>query len=134
MIKEISISGFRGFGQRKTVGFALPDGEKIGSGLSIITGANNSGKTTIIEAIRAFNGNESPSFSEGRRNAKTGGVVELELLDSEENRYTIKSVAGGGSSTTKTVIRFFSHTFSSRDGRCHMSFQGIIGIKIPTCL
>lgn len=101
MIKELSISGFRGFGQRQTVGFALPDGEKIGSGLSIITGANNSGKTTIIEAIRAFNGNDSPSFSEGRRNVKTGGVVELELLDSEENSYTIKSVAGGGSSTTK---------------------------------
>lgn len=71
MIKELSISGFRGFGQTQTVKFSIPDQEHIGSGLTIITGANNAGKTTIIESIRAFNGSDSPSFSEGRRNHLT---------------------------------------------------------------
>ena len=38
MIKELSISGFRGFGQTQTVKFSIPDQEHIGSGLTIITG------------------------------------------------------------------------------------------------
>ena len=55
MIKELSINGFRGFGEIQTIVFSLPDGEHEGSGLNIITGANNSGKTTIIESIKLEN-------------------------------------------------------------------------------
>lgn len=51
MIKELSISGFRGFGQTQAIKFSIPDNERVGSGLTIITGANNAGKTTIIESI-----------------------------------------------------------------------------------
>ena len=101
MIKELSISGFRGFGQAQTVKFSIPDQESVGSGLTIITGANNAGKTTIIESIRAFNGTDSPSFSEGRRNNLTGGKVTLTLTDEESKTYSIVSVEGGGSSTQK---------------------------------
>ena len=39
--------------------FALPDNKTPGSGLTIIVGPNNSGKTTIIESIQAFNGYET---------------------------------------------------------------------------
>ena len=95
MIKELSISGFRGFGQAQTVKFSIPDQESVGSGLTIITGANNAGKTTIIESIRAFNGTDSPSFSEGRRNNLTGGKVTLTLTDEESKTYSIVSVEGG---------------------------------------
>ena len=101
MIKQIQISGFRGFGIPQIVPFAIPSAKKIGSGLTIITGANNSGKTTIIESIRAFNGNESPSFSEGRRNANTDSVIELIMESTSGNVSTIKSVPGNGSSTEK---------------------------------
>lgn len=102
MIKELSISGFRGFGQTQTVKFSIPDQEHIGSGLTIITGANNAGKTTIIESIRAFNGSDSPSFSEGRRNHLTDVKITLTLTDEESKTYSITSVAGGGSSTQKS--------------------------------
>ena len=101
MIKELSISGFRGFGQAQTVKFAIPDKKHAGSGLTIITGANNAGKTTIIESIRAFIGNDSPSFSEGRRNHMTDGKIALSLTDENDKIYTVTSVPGGGSSTQK---------------------------------
>lgn len=102
MIKEIRISGFRGFSTSQTIPFAIPNAQKLGSGLTIITGANNAGKTTIIEAIRAFNGSDSPSFSEGRRNIKTGGIVNLQVKDSSGKIACIKSMPEGGSSTQKT--------------------------------
>ncbi len=109
MIKEISISGFRGFGISQTVQFAIPKDSKPGSGLTIITGANNSGKTTIIESIRAFNSAESPSFSEGRRNVQTDGKINLTLVDDLDNNYSITSVEGGGSSTEKNRNTTFHH-------------------------
>lgn len=109
MIKEISISGFRGFGISQTVQFAMPDNENLGSGLTIITGANNSGKTTIIEAIRAFNSSDSPSFSEGRRNAQTNGKVYLTMIDEFGKEYSIKSIEGEGSSTEKSEKTNFHH-------------------------
>lgn len=111
MIYKLSISGFRGFGQVQSMTFAIPDGKTLGSGLTIITGANNSGKTTIIEAIRAFNSSESssPTFSEGRRNSQTNGKVELTLTDELGKDYTISSVEGGGSSTQKSEPFSFKH-------------------------
>lgn len=101
MIKNLTISGFRGFGEAQTIDFAMPNKAKEGSGLTIITGANNSGKTTIIESIRAFNGSDSPSFSEGRRNHHTGGKISLQLTDEEGKTYSITSLDGNGSSTKK---------------------------------
>ena len=102
MIKELSIFGFRGFGEKQTLQFALPIGQ-VGSGLTIITGANNSGKTTIIESIRAFNGHSrtSPSFSEGRRNKKANERVELVIKNEKGNECSIKTVPHGGSSTVR---------------------------------
>lgn len=115
MIKELTISGFRGFGITQTIRFALPNETTLGSGLTIITGANNSGKTTIVESIRAFNGSDSPSFSEGRRNARTNGVVELTLTDENEQVCSIASIPGGGSSTKKEgQLKFKSYIIPSR--------------------
>ena len=101
MIKQLSVLGFRGFGERQTVDFAIPDGNTPGSGLSIITGANNSGKTTIVEAIQAFNCKEAPSISEGRRNALSNGRVELTLEDVKGEKHSITSTPAGGSITEK---------------------------------
>ena len=104
MIKELSIHGLRGFGQKRTIEFAVPTGEE-GSGLTIFVGGNNTGKTTILEAIRVFNSlkDNPPSFSEKKRNAKCDdGAVHLVLHTTDDEIYEIHTIEGGGSNTTYT--------------------------------
>lgn len=53
-IKKITISNYKCYGvEPKTITFKYPNGE-FGSGLNIFVGKNNSGKSTIIEAIKFF--------------------------------------------------------------------------------
>lgn len=102
MIHTLSIHGLRGFGALKTIPFALPDGKNPGSGLTILVGSNNSGKTTIMEALRSFSceHNQPPSFSERKRNLNCeNGKVFLDLSDTDENIFSIKTSPRGGSST-----------------------------------
>ena len=64
MIKNVTIHGLRGFGKEREINFTIPNGIQ-GSGLTILVGSNNTGKTTISEAIRSFNSTKDnpPSFS-----------------------------------------------------------------------
>jgi len=101
MIKNISIHGLRGFGEERTISFAIPQEGVKGSGLTILVGSNNAGKTTILEAIRSFNcsQNEPPSFAERKRNIKCeNGTIHLKL-QTEESTYMIDTVESGGSAT-----------------------------------
>lgn len=51
-IKSICLSNFKGFiGDNHRINFKTPDGTTPGSGLNIFIGENNSGKSTIFEAI-----------------------------------------------------------------------------------
>jgi len=51
MIKKLTIKHYKGFYDKQVVDFAVPDEKKKGSGLTIIVGPNNTGKTTIIESV-----------------------------------------------------------------------------------
>lgn len=51
MLKTIQIENFLGFKKSKLIEFSFPNG-KIGSGLTIFVGENNSGKSSIFEAIK----------------------------------------------------------------------------------
>lgn len=73
-LKTLSIAGYRGFNEDCKVALAVPTNQREGSGLTIITGANNSGKSTVIEALRARSGHQTPSFSEGIRNKQADSV------------------------------------------------------------
>ncbi len=103
MIDTLTIGGLRGFGKKQTISFAIPDKIKEGSGLTFIVGANNTGKTTIAEAIRAFNcadSSQAPTFSSDKRNSKyKGGKVFLQLKDEKGKTYTIQTVETGGNKT-----------------------------------
>lgn len=51
-IKSIKLSNFKGFvGDNHQINFNTPDGITAGSGLNIFVGENNSGKSSIFEAI-----------------------------------------------------------------------------------
>jgi len=51
-IKSICLSNFKGFiGDNHQINFKIPDGTTAGSGLNIFVGENNSGKSSIFEAV-----------------------------------------------------------------------------------
>ena len=100
MITKISIHGLRGFGENKEIEFAIPNGD-LGSGITYFVGQNNTGKTTILEAIDAFNCNSSntPSFSEKKRNLNfDNGRIEL-MIEQDDVIYKLLTPSSGGSET-----------------------------------
>ena len=94
--KELKILGFRGFSQERKIEFAIPN-ENEGSGLTILVGENNSGKTSILESLRMINIAKRNSngivISEGRRNKKSNNSVKIVLI-TEEGKETILSTDG----------------------------------------
>ena len=101
MIKTLTIEGLRGFSAKQEIKFSIPDGSNVGSGLNIIVGPNNTGKSTIVEAINAFNG--QCSFSEGKRNTNSKSGVILELVDENNNNYEISTIKDGGSEADRLI-------------------------------
>jgi predicted ATPase len=100
MLTKIWIEGLRGFADKTEIAFAVPNNSP-GSGLTLLTGPNNSGKSTIIEAIKVKSGfHQSPSFHVGMRNTKTDSVsIDYEINGQIESLTTIRA----GSSETSTI-------------------------------
>ncbi|HHY08260.1 MAG TPA: ATP-binding protein [Corynebacteriales bacterium] len=95
----IEIEGLRGFAKPCRISLAAPTG-KAGSGLTILVGPNNSGKSTVIEAINAMvKRHESPSFAEGKRNIKTNRRIQISLGNERGAVRTLRTVESGGSET-----------------------------------
>lgn len=97
MLRKISIEGLRGFAEKSEIRLAIPDG-KYGSGLTLLTGPNNAGKSTIIEAIKVRSAfHQAPSFNSGMRNSRTDAVaLEYHFQDGTD---TLKSIRAGSSET-----------------------------------
>ena len=100
MIKKLSIEGYRGFGEKQEIEFAIPNG-KEGSGLTFLVGGNNCGKTSIIEALSAFNGKGSPTFSVGKRNPNSNERIEIIFTSEKDKEISISTIKEGGSETDK---------------------------------
>jgi hypothetical protein len=97
---SLEIAGLRGFAKSERIDLAIPDGS-YGSGMTILVGPNNAGKSTVVESFQAIaQSRRTPSFTEGKRNKLAGDRVELKLINSRAEIKTLATVAGGGSETT----------------------------------
>jgi predicted ATPase len=92
---QLGIHGYRSFGNRQEIHFAVPSG-KPGSGLTYLVGPNNSGKSTVIEALNALIGHNAPSLSENKRNTKTNRRVLIEIFDETGLKGGVKTAVIGG--------------------------------------
>lgn len=96
--RELAISGLRGFNSPQKLVLARPSGAR-GSGLTILVGSNNGGKSTVIEAIHylARAGLQaSTSFSQTLRNSALDRV-ELSIVRDDGTLLRLASADGGGS-------------------------------------
>jgi DNA repair ATPase RecN len=101
MIRSLTIRGLRGFGTQQQLEFGEPNGEQ-GSGLTILVGPNNGGKSTIIEALRAMASRREQSFSTGKRNVKAGENVLIRCTDTADGVHELASIIAGGSEAAVT--------------------------------
>lgn len=77
LLRSLRILGYRGFGQEQTLRFAKPNGTP-GSGLTVLVGENNSGKSGVIEALNYLRApGRNIEFAEGQRNSNTNGLTRL---------------------------------------------------------
>ena len=97
-IDWFEIEGYRGFGEKIHVDLAKPNG-KSGSGLTIITGPNNSGKSTIVEGFQALSKRVAPSFNELQRNKNTNNRLLFKIKRINGRVKELKTINDGGSET-----------------------------------
>jgi len=78
-----------------TINLAVPTGQD-GSGLTILVGPNNAGKSTILEALIAAtqSTHQSPTFSEGQRNTKA--AISIKLTDTNGEVRCLSGTPRGG--------------------------------------
>ncbi|NKS36637.1 AAA family ATPase [Rhodococcus hoagii] len=98
-LTSMTIGGLRGFSTLEKIEFAIPNGTP-GSGLTILVGANNCGKSTVIEAIRAISRGNAPSYSTLKRNVPFGDKVDILANFTGGGTRHLTSVAPGSSETS----------------------------------
>lgn len=109
-IDWFEIEGYRGFGVKIHIDLAKPNG-KLGSGLTIIAGPNNSGKSTIVEGFQALARRVTPSFKELQRNKNTNYKLLFKIKRVNGRVTELKTINGGGSETEWVEIDEKSNTF-----------------------
>lgn len=114
MYNKLKIKGFRGFSEEQVLPIAIPDHIHNGSGLTIVVGANNTGKSTIWESFRAL-GSNHVSFTEGKRNKKANNQIFLSIENTlTGDRTFLQSLSNGGSETEKNNQNFSCFSLPSR--------------------
>lgn len=105
-ISALTFRGLRGFRSEARLRLAQPTGE-VGSGLTIVVGANNAGKSTVWEAFDALarKSKSDVSFSEGRRNRSTPGGVHIQIDRADGSAYLMRS---RNSDTSETVAEWLA--------------------------
>lgn len=122
MFTSLSICGLRGFATAQTVAFAVPNG-KDASGLTVLIGPNNAGKSTVIEALRALTQNDAPSFAQGRRNRVAGDQINIVAKLTNGDEVSLKSTEPGTSECIRTGPQL-SKVFALPSRRAFAPFFG----------
>ncbi len=144
-IKKITISGLRGYSEETTINFAVPDKQNYGSGLNILVGPNNSGKSTLIEAVHMLSVNRD-IVPQTVRNELTDGKIFIEAVDEGKNVIALNTTDNGGAYVERkwngykinngenklnTFVlnnkRNFSSTFSNNYQQSRDSYNGNTG-------
>jgi predicted ATP-dependent endonuclease of OLD family len=111
--RSLTVHGLRGFADEQEIQFAVPTGEP-GSGLTILVGPNNGGKTTIIEALWLMSIEAPDAIPESHRNTKTRQKVRIQVTD-DQNRAsqltTVEATGGALSRTGDSGFEPFKHMF-----------------------
>jgi hypothetical protein len=93
--QSLEIQGLRGFGSPQTLDLAVPNNKDHGSGLTIVVGENNSGKSTVVEALR-YLALTNVSIPEGARNKSMDERVRI-TLRTDQGAMVVETVPEGGS-------------------------------------
>jgi predicted ATPase len=101
MLDRLTVGGFRGLSSEKSIHFAKPNGES-GSGLTVLVGTNNAGKSTFVEALRLMGTYEAPHFGTGARNLAYGDRVQVRAEQTDGKIRSFESARPGTSTTTFT--------------------------------
>jgi len=125
-ITRLKVHGYRGFSAESAVNFATPNGTP-GSGLTVLTGPNNSGKSSILECLRARTFDQPISFTAGTRNSAVEEVSITYTINGRDE--ALRSIVKGSSETSKQGFdRAFNifvlpsrRTFSPYFGRAEWS-------------
>lgn len=102
---ELSVSGYRGFADERSLQLAEPNGAE-GSGLTVLVGANNSGKSTFLEALHAIaraRQQSELSFSQPRRHRDKDAVA-IKLVRSDGRQLKVESIRPGSSQAEATWL------------------------------
>ena len=99
-VERLTIKGFRGFAEEQSLRLAQPTG-KAGSGLTILVGPNNGGKSTVVEALQAWSSRRPVTFSEGKRNKQAGDCVSIRASLAGGEEHHLRTVDTGGSETVR---------------------------------
>ena len=145
VIKNLSIEGLRGFSEKREFNFSIPDKVNPGSGLTVLVGPNNSGKSTVIEAVHILNSN-SNIIPKNYRNVINSGKIKIEAVSNTEDVITVQSTENGGSYVERilnskkndfwnnplnafilTSKRNFSSTFNNNGQQSRENYKGNIG-------
>ena len=94
-VKRLTLKGLRGFINKTDLFFAIPDHVTPGSGLTIMVGPNNSGKSTVIEAMHIANSDSNVVPLE-LRNIKNDYKINIEIENNNGNIYSISTSKNGG--------------------------------------
>ncbi|WP_253684665.1 ATP-dependent nuclease [Edwardsiella tarda] len=68
------INNFKGYSGNNEITFSMPDGNTEGSGLNIFIGENNSGKTTVFEALDFIKDSTRKDVVELANKSEDGGI------------------------------------------------------------